>query len=71
MDEQEIINKKIEMLHEKQDEIIRSLNEVIERINQIPKSIKDDKERLMKKTFYLERDIERLKYRMNMPDEEI
>lgn len=66
-----IINLKIDLLHQKQNEIVARINEVIERMNKIPRNIREEKEHLMRKAFYLERDIDQLKHKANMPDEDV
>jgi hypothetical protein len=70
MDEQQLIKARLDMLYQKQNEIIEKMNQVIERMNRIPRSIAEDRESLMRKAFYLETEIDRLKRKQRMPDEE-
>jgi hypothetical protein len=70
VDEREL-RMRLEMLTNKQNEIIMKMNELIERMNKIPRGIAQDREVLMRKTFYLETEIDRLKRRTRMPDEDI
>jgi hypothetical protein len=71
MDDLEALRTKIELLYQKQNEIIERMNLVIERINAIPKNITADHEHLLRKAFYLETEIDRLKRRTRMPDEDV
>ncbi len=71
MDEIADVHEKIRRLADKQEEIILRLNQVIERVNEIPRDFKEARKKLEKRTVYLEEDIERLKHKANVPDEDI
>jgi len=71
MDELQSLRRKVDLLHEKQNEIIDKMNKVISKLNSIPHDIEDEKEMLSKKAAYFEQELERLKLKMNMPDENI
>jgi hypothetical protein len=61
---------KIDLMYQKQNELIERLNLIIERMNSIPKNISADNEHLMRKAFYLESEIDRLKRKTRTPDDE-
>ena len=71
MDELQQLKYRLNLLHEKQNEIIERLNLVIAKINEIPRDIQQEKEVLSKKAAYFEQEIDRLKIKMNVPDDNV
>lgn len=62
---------RIKAVEENQELIIDRVNKLIDRVNRIPRDIKEEKERLMRKANYLEGEIESIKHKSQMPDEDI
>jgi len=65
------LKEKVDMLFKKQNEIIQRMNLLIAKMNSIPKDIEEEKETLKKKAMYFEAEIDRVKNRLNMPDDDI
>jgi len=65
------LKERVDMLFKKQNEIIQRMNLLIAKMNTIPKDIEDEKEALKKKAMYFEAEIDRVKTRLNMPDDDI
>lgn len=71
MDDIQLLYNKIDILYNKQNEIILKMNQIISKMNNVPDDLIKDFKHLNKKVIWMEYEMNRLKNKTRLTDEDL